>query len=309
MSTALSPMESTVLGFEQQFNEVNAYKLNFKKEANFALQLLKGNDYLRSTAQKNPDSLLNAITNLAAIGISLNPATKESYLVPRGSAVCLDISAIGLIKLATDSGSILWGQAKLVYAKDTYENQGVSREPIHKYQAFGDRGALIGGYVIAKTQGGDFLVEEMSLKDCHDIRDRSEAWKAYVAGKTKSCPWATDEGEMVKKTIIKRAQKYWPKSERVDEAVKILNMHEGIDFNAQKSPYMPSGTLEVPTESTFTNLRTLLAAKNKADGKERTERDLLDRIATQANCPPIERLEDMNSAQIEVAYRVLGGAK
>lgn len=303
MSTALT-VEDRVFDCEARFNAVNKYKLGFKREANFALQLLRANDFLLSTAQKNPESLENAISNLAAIGISLNPATKESYLVPRGGIVCLDISAIGLIKLATDSGSILWGQAKLVYELDTYENQGVSKEPLHKYKAFGDRGKLVGGYVVAKTHDGDYLIEEMSLKDCHDIRDRSEAWKAFTAKKTKSCPWSTDEGEMVKKTIIKRASKYWPKSERVDAAVQMLNSFEGIDFNAEKKPHMdaPTNAME-PSESTFANIRALLKAKNK------TEDGLLGYLSAQSGGEMIEKLEDLNSAQIEYAYRILGGGK
>jgi recombination protein RecT len=302
MSTALATVENEIFACEQRFNAVNAYKLNFKREASFALQLLKANNYLLETAMKNPDSLENAISNLAGIGISLNPATKESYLVPRGGAVCLDISAIGLIKLATDSGSILWGQAKLVYSNDTYENQGASKEPLHKYNAFGDRGNLVGGYVIAKTHSGDFLIEEMSLKDCHDIRDRSEAWKAFKAGKTKSCPWATDEGEMVKKTIVKRASKYWPKSERVNEAVQILNQHEGIDFNAPKAPHVdaPLNT-DTPTEETFANIRALLKAKKK------DEKGLIDYLNTQIVNNKIEKIEDMDCVHVEYTYRILGG--
>jgi hypothetical protein len=60
------------------------------------------------------------------------------------------------------------------------------------------------------------------------IRDRSDAW-----AKNKSGPWATDEGEMVKKTVIKRAAKTWPRSDRVDAAVHHLNENadEGITFD------------------------------------------------------------------------------
>lgn len=304
MSTALATVENDIFACEQRFNAVNAYKLNFKREASFALQLLKANDYLLKTASQNPDSLENAISNLAGIGISLNPATKESYLVPRGGAVCLDISAIGLIKLATDSGSILWGQAKLVYEKDTYENQGVSKEPLHKYSAFGDRGALVGGYVVAKTHSGDFLIEEMSLKDCHDIRDRSEAWKAFKAGKTKSCPWASDEGEMVKKTIVKRASKYWPKSERVNEAVQLLNQYEGIDFSSQsRGAHIEAPSSEIVADDrTFKNIRDLLTVNKK------TEESLLKYLNTKFKTE-LKSIEEMEPVHIEEAYRAMGGKK
>ncbi|MEB5392784.1 DNA recombinase, partial [Pseudomonas aeruginosa] len=95
----LTTIQNEIFLCENRFNAVNAFKLNFKREASFALQLLGNNSFLLGVATENPASLENAISNLAAIGISLNPATKEAYLVPRSRAVCLDISAIGLIKL------------------------------------------------------------------------------------------------------------------------------------------------------------------------------------------------------------------
>ena len=302
MSKELSPMENTVLSYEQSFNAVNAYKLNFKKEASFALQLLKANDFLRSTAQGNPDSLQNAITNIAAIGISLNPATKEAYLVPRNRSVCLDISAIGLIKLATDSGSVEWVQAKLVYENDNFIDNGPGEKPTHEFKPFGERGKVVGVYAVAKTHKGDYLTDSMSVKECHDIRDRSEAWKAFTSGKTKSCPWSTDEGEMMKKTIIKRASKLWPKSERLDTAVHVLNEHEGIDFDAEKKPHMDQpASIEPPTEKTFKNIRDLLVAKN------RTEDALLNYLSVQSGGERKEKIEDLNSAEIEYAFRMLSG--
>ena len=303
MSTQLTPMESAVMDFESSFESVNAYKLNFKKEATFALQLLKANDFLRRTASENPDSLKNAITNLSAIGISLNPATKEAYLVPRKSQVCLDISAIGLLKLATDSGSIKWAVAEIVREKDTFEYRGIDLSPIHSMNPFSDRGPIIGVYVIARTSDGDSLVTVMSSKECHDIRDRSEAWKAFISKKVQSCPWSTDEGEMMKKTIIKRASKTWPKSERLDTAVSVLNDHEGIEFS-NKVPFMDQAiNSEAPDSKTFANIRALLKSKKK------TEEGLLSYLATQSGVEKIESLEELNSAQVEYAYRILGGAK
>ena len=57
--------------------------LNFEVEAGFAVQQLESNDYLLSVAMNNRQSVINAVTNVAAIGISLNPARKQAYLVPR----------------------------------------------------------------------------------------------------------------------------------------------------------------------------------------------------------------------------------
>jgi recombination protein RecT len=296
MSTALTPMESTVLSYEQSFNAVNAYKLNFKKEANFALQLLKANSYLRDTAQKNPDALQAAITNIAAIGISLNPAVKEAYLVPRGNQVCLDISYIGLIKLATDTGAIAWAQAEIVKKNDKFTYNGVGQAPTHHMDPFSDRGEVVGVYCVARLSTGEFLSTIMTVQECHAIRDRSS--QAAQKG-----PWKDFPEEMYKKTVIKRASKLWPKSERLDTAVQVLNEHEGIEFNSNK-PHMDQATsTEVPNEKTFKNIRDLLAAKG------RSEDQLLSYLAVQNGGERKDKIEDLNSAEIEYSYRMLGGAK
>jgi recombinational DNA repair protein RecT len=62
----------------------------------------------------------------------------------------------------------------------------------------------------------------MQIDDIYDIRNRSSAWKSG-----RSCPWKTDEGEMIKKTVIKRAYKLWPKTDRLDGAVHFLNTENG----------------------------------------------------------------------------------
>jgi recombination protein RecT len=138
-----------------------------------------------------------------------------------------------LIKIATDTGSIRWAKAELVYSNDTFTYKGVNIPPAHEFNPFGDRGEFIGVYCVAKTSDGDFLCETMTAQEIHDIRNKSEAFKAFASGKASQCPWHDFFGEMTKKTCIKRASKTWPKSQRGDmlqNAIAILNEHEGIDF-------------------------------------------------------------------------------
>lgn len=85
--------------------------VTWAKESQFAIQYFQKNDYLAKTALANPTSAQNAIINVAAIGITLNPASKLAYLVPRDGMVCLDISYMGLLHLAQSTGSIKWGNA------------------------------------------------------------------------------------------------------------------------------------------------------------------------------------------------------
>jgi recombination protein RecT len=195
--------------------------VNFARESGFALQLLENNSYLMGIAQKNLDSLKYAVLNVAAIGLSLSPVHKLAYLVPRSGRVCLDISYLGLIQLATESGSIKYCVADVVYEKDTFKFNGMGKEITHAFSPFAtDRGRIVGAYCSVKTPDGEWITITMTIDEIEKIRSRSEA------GKKNEGPWKTDFNEMAKKTVIKRASKSWPKvttqaSERLAKAIEI----------------------------------------------------------------------------------------
>lgn len=253
--------------------------VTWAKESQFAMQLFQRNDYLTKTAMANPVSAQNAIINVAAIGITLNPASKLAYLVPRDGMVCLDISYMGLLHLAQAAGSILWGQCKLVYASDTYESNGLDKAPTHKYNAFGDRGAIVGGYCTVKTPGGDYLTEEMSL---------AEIKATEATSKAKNGPWKSFWEEMARKTIVKRASKYWPRAERLDNAIHVINEEEGI----HQEPVMAH-----TPESEL------------AQNEQQRQQGLFDKV--QALCDDMEKAEAMESLKqaFAEAFRLTRGMK
>lgn len=235
MSNQIAPIESNVdLMIPQALDLAkNHNAVDINAERNYAIQLLYKNDMARNTATNNPVSVQNAILNLSSIGISLNPALKHAYLVPRDGAICLDVSYMGLMHLAQEIGSIVWGQAKIVFANDTYENQGLDKQPLHKYSAFGDRGEKVGVYCTVRLPNGDYLTEEMSADDVLKIRNTSKSKNSSYS------PWNTFEEEMWRKSCVKRASKYWPKSNtstgnRLDNAIQVLNETEGLESEDQQ---------------------------------------------------------------------------
>lgn len=240
-ANALTTISGDIYGAQPQFQSVLVDKsINFEREAGFALQVLGSNDYAMKTAMGNRQSVVNAVINVAAIGISLNPAKKQAYLVPRDGKICLDISYMGLLDLAIQSGSIMWGQAENVHASDSFELNGFDKPPTHKRNPFAkDRGEIVGSYVVVKTRDGDYLTTCMQIEDVYDIRNRSSAWKSGQKG-----PWKTDEGEMIKKTVIKRAYKLWPKTDRLDGAVHFLNTEngEGLAAIEDAKPAVPKSS-------------------------------------------------------------------
>ena len=272
------------------FNQaLSDQSITWQKEQQFAIQAFQKNDYLAKVAMANPSSAQNAIINVAAIGITLNPSAKLAYLVPRDGGVHLDISYMGLLHLAQVSGAIQWGQCKLVYANDTYESNGLDSAPTHKYNAFGDRGAVVGGYCTVKTAQGDYLTEEMSLADIKQVETSSKA---------KNGPWKNWWDEMARKTIVKRASKYWPRVERLDMAVNHLNTDGGEGFSDE------------PDQQEEIIINPVEAIKAAIASKGRTEEQFFAWFSSARKLPePIHSFDVMTEEELQWAARKMEATK
>lgn len=245
-------------------------RMVWAKESQFAIQLFQNNDYLAKVAFQNQTSTQNAIINVAAIGISLNPAQKLAYLVPRKGAICLDISYMGLMHIAQQSGAIKWCQSAIVRRNDQFRREGLDKPPIHIYNDFDteeQRGDIVGAYVTVKTDDGDYLTHTMRIDAIYSIRDRSEAWKKYKSDNSKKCPWVTDEEQMILKTVVKQAAKYWPRRERLDAAIDHVNAEgeEGINFAAERQPERDITSLSETTQKEINDLLVSLDKTWDAD--------------------------------------------
>ena len=203
--------------------------------------------FAKQTIDKNPKlagctmaTVQNSIVNVAAIGLTLNPALGYAYLVPESQKIdkqwvnqcTLKVSFKGLLKIANESGSILWAKAEIVKENDSFTYNGPCKMPDHKMDPFSSRGKTVGVYCIAKTCEGDYLSDIMSMEEIQQIKG---------AAKT-SMVWDKWFDEMAKKAIIKRASKQWPRKDqgdRIDKAVAILNETEGSaekDITPQANP-------------------------------------------------------------------------
>lgn len=257
--------------------------VTYQAESLFALQALQANDYLAMVAMKNQDSLKKAIINVAAIGLSLNPIKKLAYLIPRKDQICLDISYQGHVALAEEAGAIKWALAEIVYSNDKFEYMGAGNRPIHEFDPFSERGFIKGAYCIAKTYHDEFIVAMMSIKEIHAIRERSESFKKD------SGPWKTDETEMIKKTLIRRGYKSWPKSdtrmERFEKALEASQEVDPIDLNALK---------EESEEKRGQNIQTM---RDQLKLIDRTEEKYIDHLKRVTN-RDIKKLEDLTDMEI-----------
>jgi recombination protein RecT len=168
----------------------------------------------------HPRMVTREVAKIAALGLLLDPQLGEAYLIPgktRSGNYEYEPQARvgyrGLIKLARQSGEVA-----TVYARDVCENdrfhvvEGTQRSIVHEPDYRSDRGAPKAYYAVFTLRDGTADFEVMSIGEIHRIRDRSDAYRAFKAGKIKSTPWGTDEGEMSKKTVLRRLSKRMPMS-------------------------------------------------------------------------------------------------
>lgn len=268
----LQVIHNNIQALGPRFNEVlSDQQISFEREAGFAMQLMQSNDYLAKIALGNQASMQAAIINVAAIGISLNPASKQAYLVPRDGKVCLDISYMGMLHLAQQTGAIQWGQARIVRANDEFELLGIDEAPRHKFNPFAkdeERGEIVGAYVVVKTDGGDYLTHAMPIAEIYAIRNASQSWKSG-----KASPWKSHEGEMIKKTVVKQASKYWPHRDRLQQAVYHVDTEggEGFERAEQDITLVSEALADAKAIEACDSMESLLAAftplyhKYKAD--------------------------------------------
>jgi recombination protein RecT len=257
-------IDSTRKEFESMAQ--NEKSIEFEKEKEFAIQAIRANETLYAQASKDPQALMNAMKNVASIGLSLNPVAKHTYIVPRDGKLCLDISARGLIHLATKSGNVSSFVCEIVYEKEVFKTQAdlyleVGKEafnmpPIHIRDPFASnsaKGEPRGVYCYIKLRSGDIFVHTMSIEDVYKSRNKSQSYN----GKNKNySPWVQFPAEMIKKTCIKQAAKYWPahvhglsNPTQFDSAVNILNNEsgEGIEMESNSTSstlYMDGETIE-----------------------------------------------------------------
>ncbi|RYZ89073.1 MAG: hypothetical protein EOP06_09895 [Proteobacteria bacterium] len=267
----------------------------FEREASYAYQILLSNDFLADVAAGNPDSLKFAILDVASVGLTLNPLNPEVYLVPRKvngrMRVMADIGYKGYVNLAIEAGSIVWAQAELVRERDTFKVNAAGIAPTHDFDAFKERGDVVGVYCVARVHNGDFITSHMPIGDVEKIAERSEAFKKKVG------PWFTDWEEMVKKTMIRRGRKSWPskQSAQLTAALKI--------DAAANPPLEITETEQAPDDQrshSFSVIRELVSDAGK------TEAGFVQALNSMCK-RKIEKLEDLTDIEITKSITFLKG--
>lgn len=215
--------------------------VNFETEKFFAIEHLRKDNKLLNFAVNNANDFKLAILSVANTGLSLCPHKKEAYLIVRKGSICVDFSYRGLYKLAVeDSVKCLNIEAKK--QNDFFEYQGLYKEPIFRPKFGSDRGDDEFYFCVAKLNDGTEMVTVMEMDELYKIRDNSESYKAYKSKKIKSTPWVTWFSEMCKKSVLRRADKIWPKSN--DRLMKAFSEMDRLETPLETVNYANSDQIQ-----------------------------------------------------------------
>jgi recombination protein RecT len=187
----------------------------------------------------DPRAVFCEVSKAAALGLLLDPQLGEAYIVPvwngkaGGKVPELRCGYRGIMKLARQTDEIANIYPGEVRQNDHFiAEEGTAKRLEHRPDYTKPRGKPVCYYAVVHYKDGTSDHEVMDMESLHAIRERSDSWKAFKAGKIKSSPWDTDEGEMCKKTVLKRLLKRVPQSPELSEA---LGMENAADF-AQNMP-------------------------------------------------------------------------
>lgn len=209
-----------------------------------------------SILDKDRNSLFASCLKAAEAG--LLPDGKEAAFVPFKDQVTFMPMITGIIKKIRNSGDLLTLTSQLVHEKDSFsfyvDENGEHLE--HRPNMFGDRGAVIGVYALAKTKDNAAYIEVMTM-------DQINAIKATSRGN--SSPWhGPFWTEMARKSAIRRLSKRLPMSTDIEQLIQ--NDDQYHDFDETTAPIQQQS--ETPKKSKLEDALGIKKSDIEAESEE-----------------------------------------
>ena len=150
----------------------------------------------------SPKSIVLALYEASRLGLDLD-LSGSAYLVPYGDEARLIIGYKGLIQIAMRSGQLRKVESFVVRENDECKvEQGTNPRIEHRPCVFEDPGKPVAVYAVATFMNDTTQFTFMRWGDVLKVKNTSRA--------SKSGPWVQFEGEMAKKTAIRRLCKLIP---------------------------------------------------------------------------------------------------
>lgn len=205
-----------------------------EKSVKLSLEL----EYIKAAALKDDRiyectvfSVQNTLFQLAATGLSFNPVLKQAYPIRYSDQLQLYVAYGGMAHLCFRAGVLKALNVALVHQLDKFRVITHDNRRIVQHEEFmGEkRGDVTHAYCIADFINGGQHVEVMTIED---LLQCEKAAKKKGGGAVWSSPW---RGQMMKKSVVRRAWNYWPKDNGgvLEAAQRVMDEAEPMDFSQE----------------------------------------------------------------------------
>lgn len=225
MSNTQRTWKSTLKEAHTKFVAINPEKA--QSELGFAMQIFQNSVDLQRC---DPQSILNAVVNVARTSVTLNPVMKLAYLVPRKGKCVLDFSYMGLVAMLRENNCIKSISAHVVFEDEQFEYDMPENKIYHKPQFAQNeehqkKRKVLGCYSRAKLDNDEIVFEFIPMWEIDKIK------KLSGGSSHEKSTWNTFPEEMYKKCVIKRHFKTLislRSIEKIAPAIEIENDNNGI---------------------------------------------------------------------------------
>ena len=281
MSNNMSIWMQSLTSAYPKFEAINPEKA--KSELGFAMQLFQNSSELQKC---DPQSILNAVVNVARTSITLNPVMRLAYLVPRNKKCVLEFSYMGLVALLRDNGCIKSISAHIVYEDEQFEYDVAENKIYHKptfakTEAEHNKREIIGCYSRATLPNGENVFEFMPMWEIEKVKRNS------LGSDSKYSAWQTWRDEMIKKSVIKRHFKMLISgnpSEALTTAISIEQENNPLANSFDKKPSKKSILTafdDVQEQSTSTERIELITEPNPSVNTDTMSDDEIELLMQQ----------------------------
>ena len=199
-----------------------------------------------------PQSLFDCVLKAAQCGLELGTVDQHCYIIPYKTEAQLQIGWRGMVFRLVQAGCVVHMTANLVREGDRFEAELGTDPKIVHYPAKEKRGKITHVYSVAVMPGG---FKDFEIMDADDI-DAIKKAALRISGGKPSPAWQYFEGEMIRKSVIRRHAKRLQGDRRGlmkdDEATRLdltfaaTNRDMGEVESEPKIPGASDGT-EAPT--------------------------------------------------------------
>lgn len=161
----------------------------------------------------SPASFIRCVLEAAELGLAIDG--KLAHAVPFKTEAQLIVDYKGLIAVARRGGLIADCRSDVIREGDEFRAVRENEKDLlhHERRLTGGPQKVLGAYALLSLSGGLTHFELMDVADLDRIRRKSKA--------ANNGPWVSDTNEMYRKTVVKRALKYFSEDPAMVRALEI----------------------------------------------------------------------------------------